>query len=107
MRDTIGLRAKPRYSFRAFYITVLFISALTVLSLLTDLDAWRSVGRKLARRQVTDEVDITRLIKRHKEVCYDFSRFHEEQKKGNDDFYFLIYCISILLMEIWYQNKDG
>ncbi|TVY44373.1 putative cation exchanger [Lachnellula subtilissima] len=68
--NTVPIRQrKPRLSFRAFYITVLFISAFAVFSFVADQSARYTHGPQfgLAQRRALESRDVTRLFKRDEE----------------------------------------
>jgi len=61
---------QQRYRFRAFYITVLFISLFAVISVIADRAGRYRLGVQYgaAQRRALEELDITRLVKRDEEV---------------------------------------
>lgn len=73
---TVATRArkpKPKLSFRAFYVTVLFISAFAVISLVADQTARYKHGPEYgaAQRRALASLDSGRLHKRDEEVSVD------------------------------------
>jgi hypothetical protein len=63
---------RPKLNFRAFYITILFISVFAVISLLADQSARYKHGPHygLAQRRALEELDSSRLVKRDEEVLF-------------------------------------
>jgi hypothetical protein len=61
---------RPKLSFRAFYITVLLISAFALITFVADQGARYTRGAQYgaAQRRALEHRDITRLLKRDEEV---------------------------------------
>jgi hypothetical protein len=64
-------KTRAKYSFRAFYITVLCISAFALLSTVAHQSAHYRHGSqyRVVQRQALGKLDITRLVKRDEEAC--------------------------------------
>lgn len=69
--NSVSTRQKrPKLSFRAFYITVLFIFAFAIITFVADQSARYSQGAQYgaAQRRALESRDVTRLLKRDEEV---------------------------------------
>lgn len=66
---------RSKYSFRAFYITVLLIASFAVISLVADQSARYRYGVQygVAQKRALANLDGTRFVKRDEEV-----RFHTQ-----------------------------
>lgn len=65
------LPIRSKYNFRAFYLTILIISSIAVISLVADQIAKYRYGFQygMAQKRALDALDSRRLVKRDEEVC--------------------------------------